>query len=525
MWASCVRVVPLSSLDSDRELNCVPGSDRKHPLIKSSVQSCLQTVDSCSFVVFKSLMPRKKVSRKDAEEENGVPFKQRRMDSKDVPSPFDFSSPSSFFQSLINPLEMDEFFQEYWEKKPLFLQRSNLAVAAYYQTLFNISDLKRLCDYGLEYTTDLNVCRCINGKKKVMNREGRVVYSQLKKDFDQKRATIQFHQPQRFKDELWRIQEQLECFFGSLVGSNVYITPQEAQGLPPHYDDVEVFILQLEGEKHWRLYQPTVPLAREYSLEPEERISSPTHDITLKPGDLLYFPRGTIHQADTPVGVDHSTHLTISTYQNMSWGDFLLDVFPGFLFDSMKSNINIRTGLPRKFIMDAGPLPDTTRQLSGFLRLLADRMDQGQEELRSAGMKRDFMSNRLPPYLLEGADITPEGRMPALEDTVSLRYKDHVLLTVEPSQERTDEPAEMVVYVLHSLKNNRKTHMMGEHDDDDEEKLSENHGLRFPISHLAALRQLHSSERHPVAGLPLELNSDKLNLALSLWTEGLLQVC
>lgn len=32
-------------------------------------------------------------------------------------------------------------------------------------------------------------------------------------------------------------------------------------------------------------------------------------------GDLLYFPRGTIHEASTPAGVDHSTHLTISTYQ------------------------------------------------------------------------------------------------------------------------------------------------------------------------------------------------------------------
>ncbi len=34
-------------------------------------------------------------------------------------------------------------------------------------------------------------------------------------------------------------------------------------------------------------------------------------------GDLLYFPRGTIHQAQTPAGVDHSTHLTLSTYQRM----------------------------------------------------------------------------------------------------------------------------------------------------------------------------------------------------------------
>lgn len=47
------------------------------------------------------------------------------------------------------------------------------------------------------------------------------------------------------QDELWRIQEKLECFFGGLVGSNVYITPQESQGLPAHYDDVEVQTLQI----------------------------------------------------------------------------------------------------------------------------------------------------------------------------------------------------------------------------------------------------------------------------------------
>lgn len=39
----------------------------------------------------------------------------------------------------------------------------------------------------------------MNGKKKVLNKEGKVNYMQLKKDFDQKKATIQFHQPQRFK--------------------------------------------------------------------------------------------------------------------------------------------------------------------------------------------------------------------------------------------------------------------------------------------------------------------------------------
>lgn len=52
-----------------------------------------------------------------------------------------------------------------------------------------------------------------------------------------------FFSSHRRQDELWRIQEKLESFFGALVGSNVYITPQESQGLPPHYDDVEVLTI------------------------------------------------------------------------------------------------------------------------------------------------------------------------------------------------------------------------------------------------------------------------------------------
>lgn len=43
--------------------------------------------------------------------------------------------------------------------------------------------------------------------------------------------------------------------------------------------------------------------------------SQVNHLISPQEGDLLYFPRGTIHQASTPAGVDHSTHLTLSTYQ------------------------------------------------------------------------------------------------------------------------------------------------------------------------------------------------------------------
>jgi len=45
-------------------------------------------------------------------------------------------------------------------------------------------------------------------------------------------------------------------------------------------------------------------------------------DVVLEPGDLLYLPRGTIHQAESlPDG--SSLHLTVSADHQRSWADLL----------------------------------------------------------------------------------------------------------------------------------------------------------------------------------------------------------
>ncbi|XP_029434806.1 ribosomal oxygenase 2 isoform X2 [Rhinatrema bivittatum] len=467
-------------------------------------------------------MPKKGLKTAEGESDP-MPCKKAKLQMACPLSPLNFQSPASLFASLISPISHEEFFQHYWEKKPLLIQREDSAMADCYQALFQLADLKELSSQGIFYGRDLNVCRCVNGKKKILNKEGNINYVQLKRDFDQKKATIQFHQPQRFKDPLWRLQAELECFFGSLVGSNVYITPPAAQGLPPHYDDVEVFILQLEGQKHWRLYKPTILLAREYNVQSESCIGSPTHEFILKPGDLLYFPRGTIHQADTPAGGHHATHLTISTYQNSSWGDYLLDVIPGLVFDGMKDNVELRKGVPRQLLMqvDAG---DSAQRLSGLLRSLADQLE-GRKELRSSDMKKDFIMNRLPPFLGHNPSfLLPGGQVPRLESKIQTQLQDYTLITLEPDRASSEETQEMMVYVYHSLKNRRETHMMGGEDDCLVEDPPQAHGLRFPLSHLEALRQIWSCDGVCVKDLKLSTDASKESLALALWAESLIRV-
>lgn len=53
----------------------------------------------------------------------------------------------------------------------------------------------------------------------------------------------------------------------------------------------------------------------------QSEIGEPVMEVVLEAGDLLYFPRGFIHQACTIKG-EYSLHVTLSTYQKHSWCDF-----------------------------------------------------------------------------------------------------------------------------------------------------------------------------------------------------------
>ena len=136
------------------------------------------------------------------------------------------------------------------------------------------------------------------------------------------KATLQVHQPQRWCDASWRLVAALEARLGCLVGANSYLTPADSRGLAPHWDDVEVFVLQVEGAKAWKVWGwgkgkeeqgeggrhrrkgVGAPLASAPSGDLDERSrGEPALEVGLRPGDVLYLPRGTVHAAAADVSV------------------------------------------------------------------------------------------------------------------------------------------------------------------------------------------------------------------------------
>jgi lysine-specific demethylase/histidyl-hydroxylase NO66 len=97
---------------------------------------------------------------------------------------------------------------------------------------------------------------------------------------------------------------------------NAYLTPADSQGFATHYDTHDVFVLQVDGRKHWRIHPPVLPdpLERQPWGGRADEVSATADgpaalDVVLEPGDALYLPRGWLHSAQAQE--TSSLHLTV----------------------------------------------------------------------------------------------------------------------------------------------------------------------------------------------------------------------
>jgi hypothetical protein len=112
---------------------------------------------------------------------------------------------------------------------------------------------------------------------------------------------------------LMRFCRGLEQVFLHGVQANIYLTPPGAQGFRVHYDTHDVLVLQVTGEKRWRLF-PDQPVPRPTRRTPwpgNLSASGEPATLTLRAGDTLYVPRGVMHDAAAQDGDAPSLHITI----------------------------------------------------------------------------------------------------------------------------------------------------------------------------------------------------------------------
>ena len=103
--------------------------------------------------------------------------------------------------------------------------------------------------------------------------------------------------------EIQFLADDLQIITNGKCQANLYFSMQSHQAFAPHYDTHDVFALHCEGEKVWNIYEnfehdPINHPIFKNSLDERTKKSGKIIDqVLLKPGDLLYLPRGQFHDA------------------------------------------------------------------------------------------------------------------------------------------------------------------------------------------------------------------------------------
>lgn len=212
---------------------------------------------------------------------------------------------------------------------------------------------------------------------------------------------------------LHRMWPPLVDFTRALVGElghpaqvNAYVTPPSSQGFSPHYDTHDVFVLQVSGQKHWRVHAPVHPDPLKSQVWTDHRdavaqaaAGEPVIDRVLRPGDALYLPRGWIHAA-TALG-DTSIHLTVgmAAYTRADVVDTLL----GVVGDTPALRASLPLGID---VSDPDQLrPIVQETVDAFVTALTSAPDPGGVAARRLGARfeRDARPEPVAPLATRAA--------------------------------------------------------------------------------------------------------------------------
>ncbi len=237
-----------------------------------------------------------------------------------------------------------------------------------------------------------------------LREDGRVDLPGLFATFDAG-ATLVVSQFHELHPALMRFCRGLEQVFLHGVQANIYLTPPGAQGFRVHYDTHDVLVLQVEGEKRWRLWhgqpvpRPTRRTPWPGNITPE---GQPV-ELTLRAGETLYVPRGVLHDAAAQEGEAPSLHVTV-----------------GLLDPSFATMLRLAVDLLEETepaLRESFPtwrLAEGAGRLAELARPLASRLAEPAELERAALALLDRLAGDRPALLGRGlfpADPGPETRL------------------------------------------------------------------------------------------------------------------
>jgi bifunctional lysine-specific demethylase and histidyl-hydroxylase NO66 len=201
----------------------------------------------------------------------------------------------------------------------------------------------------------------------------------------------------------------LELSLTHPVQANAYVTPPTSRGFDVHHDTHDVFVLQTHGRKRWRAYRPVVELAGPDQPWNHADPGRPVLEEELRPGDVLYLPRGVPHAAEAQDDV--SIHVTIGVLAH-TWLDLWRHVLRG-----ASEQRSFREALPPGFASDPTAL---SSELEVRRKELLEWLEGAADEDAVRSFARAFWSRRRP---MLGGQLRQLGLVDRIEDATPIRRR------------------------------------------------------------------------------------------------------
>ncbi len=255
----------------------------------------------------------------------------------------DVGDAEAFFEHLIAPVSLSDFFHMYWDRRPcVFRGPDGVADAILslgtFDKVVSSSNLKypffRLFKSGEALPTCDMTTECQLAVDREINiADLNVVYSAVAAGY-----TLELQQVERTVSSVRSACDAVQRYLCLPVHAYAYFTAGAEPGFAPHFDTHHVFVRQISGRKRWRVWEPSrrFPLAQDYAPDGDTvkaaiSESAPILETTLQAGEGLFVPRGFVHEVLPDE--EHSLHISLSVTP-LCWIDLLRAQFRRAILDS-----------------------------------------------------------------------------------------------------------------------------------------------------------------------------------------------
>jgi hypothetical protein len=284
---------------------------------------------------------------------------------------------------LLAPVSAEEFIDQYARERVLHVPGRS---PDYYAPLFDLACFDEQLLLGGSAAGRVRVVR--EGQESSrLDRAG--VY-----DAYQAGSTISLTQLHRHNRSLGELCRRLTEAMSSNFQVNAYLTPPDSRGFNKHFDTHDVLVLQILGSKRWRIGSAVVEAPLDHDRRHADLVDRAVldYDLTVHAGDLLYIPRGFVHEAESAGKT--SLHLTVGALP-ITYADLLLADIEHLVQECPE----LRESLPFKFARSVEVRREAEDQIGRLVteitkRLYAPAMLDNAVNILRARTDRDW-SNHL----------------------------------------------------------------------------------------------------------------------------------